>query len=95
MQFNLFSDQEFKPLKNLCDYVFKKVHSKGIRASLKATAVLSSDNEKKLWDTNVLNLETPIGFLCAVFFYKGKFFVCKVVLSSTILNCHSFKKKLL
>ena len=56
MQFNLFSDQEYKPLRNLCDSVFKKLHSKGIGASLKTTAVLSSDDEKKLWDTNVLNL---------------------------------------
>ena len=75
MQFNLFSDQEFKLLKNLCDSVFKKLHSKGIGASLKTTAVLSSDDEKKLWDTNVLNLETPIGLLRTVFFfYNGKNF---------------------
>ena len=25
-----------------------------------------------MWDTNVLNLETPIGLLCAVFFYNEK-----------------------
>ena len=57
MQFNLFADHEFTPLKNLCDSVFKKLHSKGIGASLKTTAVLSVDNEKKLWDTNVMNLK--------------------------------------
>ena len=54
-QFNLFSDHEFKPLK---DSLFRKLHSKGIGTSLKATPVLSGDNEKKLWDTKVLNLET-------------------------------------
>ena len=51
MQFNLFADHEFTPLKNLCDSVFKKLYSKGIGASLKTTAVLSADDEKKLWDT--------------------------------------------
>ena len=74
MQFNLFSEQEFKPPKNLCNFIFKKLHSKGIGALLKTTAVFSSDDEKKLWDTNVLNLETPIGLLRAVFFYNGKNF---------------------
>ena len=39
-EFNLFSDHEFKPLKNLCDSLFRKLHSKGIGTSLKATAVL-------------------------------------------------------
>ena len=73
-EFNLFTDQEFKPLKNLCDSLFKRLHSKGIGASLKATAVLSTDDEQKLWDANVLNLETPLGLLRAVFFYKGKNF---------------------
>ena len=72
MQFNLFADHEFTTLKNYCDSIFNKLHSKSIGASLKTTAVLSADNEKKLWDTNVINLKTPIGLLCAVFFYNGK-----------------------
>ena len=54
--------------------LFKKNHSKGIGTSLKATAVLFGNNEKKLWDTKVLNLETPTGLLHAVFFYNGKKF---------------------
>ena len=41
---------------------------------MKTTAVLSADNGKKLWDTNVINLKTPIRLLCAVFFYNGKNF---------------------
>ena len=49
-------DHEFTPLKNLCDSIFKKLQSKGIGASFKTTAVLSADNEKKLWDTNIMNL---------------------------------------
>ena len=69
MQFNLSADHKFTPLKNLCDFIFKKLHSKGIGASLKARAVLSVDDENKLWDTNVMNLKTPIGLLCVVIVY--------------------------
>ena len=54
----MFSDHEFKSLKNSCDSLFRKLHSKGIGTSLKATPVLSGDDEEKLWDTKVLNLET-------------------------------------
>ena len=62
---------------------------------MKTTAVLFADNGKKLWDTNVINLKTPIRLLCAVFFYNGKNFCLWVVLSSAILNYHSFREKLL
>ena len=72
MQVNLFVDHEFTALKNLCDTIFKKLHYKGIGVSLKTTAVLSADDEKKLWDTNVMNTKTPIRLLHAVFFYNGK-----------------------
>ena len=95
MHFNLFADHQFTPLKYLCDSVFKKLHSKGIGASLKTTTVLSADDEKKLWDTNIMNLKSPIELLHAVFFYNGKIFACGVVLSSAILNYHSFREKLL
>ena len=37
MEFNLFSDHEFKSIKNLCDSLFRKLHSKGIGTSLKVT----------------------------------------------------------
>ena len=47
MQINLFVDHEFTPLKNLCDSVFRKLHSKGIGASLKTTAVYT--NKQQYW----------------------------------------------
>ena len=69
---------------------------KAVGTYLKTTVVLSADDEKKLWDTNVMNLKTSIGFLRVVFFpVMGKIFACGVVLSSTILNYHSFTEKLL
>ena len=58
-EINIFSDHEFKPLKKVCDSVFKKLHSKGVGATTKSAALLSSEEEKKLWDTGVLSLATP------------------------------------
>ena len=91
-EFNLFSDHEFKPLKNLCDLLFRKLYSKGIGTCLKATAVLFGDDEKKLCDTKVLNLETPIGLLCAVFFYNGKNFCLRGGVEQRNLNLSQFQR---
>ena len=55
----------------MCDLVFKKVHSKGIGATIKSAAVLSPE-EKKLWDACVLSLTTPVGLLRAVFLTMEK-----------------------
>ena len=42
-----------------------------IGATTKSAAVLSPKEEKKLWDTGVHSLATPVGLLRAVFFYDG------------------------
>ena len=73
--------------------IYVILHLRG-GASPKAAAVLSTDGKQKLWDANVLNLETPLGLLRAVFFYNGNFFSYKVVINSTITSCHSFKENL-
>ena len=54
--------------------MFKQLHSKGIGTETKVTPVLSQVEENKLWDNGVLNLDTPIGLLRAVFFYNDKNF---------------------
>ena len=93
MEFNLFTDHEFKPLKNLCDSLFKKLHSKGTGTSLKATNVLSGDDEKKLWNTNILNLETPTALLRAVFFYNGKNFCLQGGVEQHNLKLSQFQRE--
>ena len=72
---NIFEDVQFKPLKNVCDSIFKRLHHKGIGAETKATAVLSKSDEDTLWDKGVLDLNTPKGLLRAVFFTMKKFLV--------------------
>ena len=65
---NIFQDNAFKPLKNICDAVFKQLHSKGIGTETKVTPALSQSEEDKLWETGVINLDNPNGLLRAVFF---------------------------
>ena len=73
-EINLFSDQASIPLKNTCDSVFKRLHSKRIGADTKAVPVFTVENETRLWDTKVLSMDTPNRLLRAVFFYNGKNF---------------------
>ena len=71
---NIFQDVEFKPLKHVCDSVFKRLHTKGIGTETKSTAVLSVTEEDKLWETGVISLDTPAGLLNAVFSTTAKIF---------------------
>ena len=43
-----FCDVTFKPLKNVCDSIFKHLHAKRVGAEIKATPVMNSDDERKL-----------------------------------------------
>lgn len=65
-EINIFSDPQFQELKKVCDAIFKKLHSEGIGSTKKSASVLGPEEEKKLWDTGVLNLSTPVGLLRAV-----------------------------
>ena len=71
---NIFTDARFKELRNVCDSVFKRLHQKGVGSETKSTPVLTQLEEDKLWESGVLNLNTPVGVLRAVFFYNGKSF---------------------
>ena len=50
------------------------MHQKGTGSETKSTKVLTQLEEDKLWESGVLNLNTPIGLLRSVFFYNGKSF---------------------
>jgi len=73
-EINLFHDVVFRSLRNISDSVFKKLHSKGIGTETKDTPVVSSDQKEILWTKKILDLDTPIGLLRAVFFFNGKNF---------------------
>ena len=71
---NFSQDRVFLPLKNVCDSIYKRLHSKGIGVDTKATALLSTNEEDILWKKGILSLDNPTGLLNAVFFYNGKNF---------------------
>ena len=70
---NLFKDTHYKPLKNVCDSVFKQLHQKGIGTETKETRVLTKDDEDELWK-KVMDLDSPKGLLRAIFFCNGRIF---------------------
>ena len=59
---NLFKDIHYKPLKNVCDSVFKQLHQKGIGTETKEMPILSKDDKDELWK-KVLDLDSPKGLL--------------------------------
>ena len=50
------------------------LHSSGIGNSSKYTEGISLVDENTLWETGVLNIDTPKGLFRSVFFYNGKCF---------------------
>ncbi len=61
-------DVRFKNIKNACDVVYRALHKEGVGASVRHAAVITSEEELKLWDVKILNTDTPVGLQKAVFF---------------------------
>ena len=64
----------FSELTTVLDNLFKTLRCSGVGAKATHTEGITSDEEDKLWETNVLNIDTPLGLLWCVFFYNGKCF---------------------
>ena len=60
---NIFQDSVFKPVKHVCDSIFKRLHAKGIGTETKVTPVITEAEEDKLWDAGVMSLNNPTGLL--------------------------------
>jgi len=93
VEISLFSDSVFRPLKYVGDSVFKPLHSYGIGTETKSTPVLSNSDEDILWESGVINLDTPIGLLNAVFFYNGKNFCLRGGIEHRSLKLSQFKRE--
>ena len=66
--------------------MFKQLHSKGIGTETKVMPALSHTEEDKLWETGVINLDSPTGLLRAVFFTMARIFALEVALSIIICD---------
>ena len=71
---NVFQDIEFNPSKIAVMHYLNNLKAKGIGADRKETPALSSNEEDKLWETGVIDIDNPLALLWAVFFYNGKSF---------------------
>ena len=68
------TEPAFTSFRITLDNLFKCLRGSGVGTNSKHTEGISNDEEKLLWDTGVLNSDTPKGLLRAVFFYNGKCF---------------------
>ena len=78
-QINLFTDSDFSCLRKLNDALYCKLHSEGIGSSINHTETLTDEDEEKLWQSGVLNPDTPQDLLNCVFFLNGKNFCLRGV----------------
>ena len=66
------NDPQFVPFHGSIDNVLRKLREDGVGAESKQTATITIEEEKMLWDRDVLNSSTPKGLFRAVFYYNGK-----------------------
>uniref|UniRef100_A0A1X7TT57 DUF3504 domain-containing protein n=1 Tax=Amphimedon queenslandica TaxID=400682 RepID=A0A1X7TT57_AMPQE len=73
---NFFSkdDPAFSTFQATLNNVFKSLRSGGIGAEASHTETITSEEEDTLWETGVLNIDSPKGLLRCVFYYNGKCF---------------------
>ena len=74
---NIMDSKMFPSLHRLLDSLFRELHREGVGASKQSAAVISFEEEEKLWETGVLNTETPSGLFNAVFYYNGLNFILR------------------
>ena len=65
-------DARFKKLHGTCDVIFCSLHRAGVSAKVNSAKIISKEEEEKLWETGVLNTETPNGLQKVIFYYVGK-----------------------
>ena len=76
----MFSDAQFEGFRNVCDHEFRK----GVGTDIHHAEVLTEDDECKLWESGMLNVDTPTGLFNCVFFYNGKNSALEVVKNTEI-----------
>ena len=62
-------NQQFRPIHGACDSVYHSLHCSGVGASIRHTAIISEDEEKKLWEYGILGLDNPKSLQRAVFYF--------------------------
>lgn len=81
---NILDRSRFKAIDGACDNIFRGLRKEGIGAKVKHTPIITVDEEKLLWDSDVLNVTTPLGLLRAVFFSLEKYAAFVEVMSNKV-----------
>ena len=68
------SDPAFIKLHNVCDTLFRELHSDGVGVVVKEASVITKEEENTLWSKQILGLHSPKALVHTVFFYVGKVF---------------------
>ena len=68
------NDPAFTSFQATLDNLFKSLRKDGIGAEASHAETITPDEEDTLWETGVLNIDTPKGLLRCVFYYNGKCF---------------------
>ena len=63
--------------RNTLDQVFRKLRSEGVGIVKKRAAVISPDQEEKLWQQGVLDLHSLQALLNGIFYYNGIIFLLR------------------
>ena len=72
LNFLIRRDACFKKLHGTCDTVFRSLCEAGVGTMKRSAQTFQSDDEDKLWESNVFNTSTAEGLQNTVFFYVGK-----------------------
>ena len=67
-------DSRFRQLQGTLDAYFHNLHCEGIGRQVKHAETISTEEDNQLWETGVLDINTPKGLQNAVFYTIGKMF---------------------
>ena len=59
---------------NTLDALFHNLHTDGIGIKVKHTEIITSEEELKLWESGIMELDTPASLQNAAFYTVGKIF---------------------
>ena len=90
---NIITDVEFRPLRNLEDSLYRRLHAAGIGATVKKTEPLTSGDEDRLWRSGVLDPASPQGLLNRIFFLNGRNFCLRGGVEHRYLKLSQFKRE--
>ena len=63
------SDHKFVKLHNVCESLFRQLHSDGVGCEIEEASVITKEGENLMWSKKNLGLHSPKSLVCTVFFY--------------------------